>query len=106
MLVRMFECDHFTIRMKADPDELIAEVAEITRENDIGFKGDGRKGSFDTGVVKGEYRIEGSELTVKVRDRPYKVNCPHVESLLKDLFSCNRERDYRQIFGFLNLKRL
>jgi len=102
----MFKCDPFTIRLEADPKLLIAEVSALTSEHGIGFKGDEKEGAFDTGIVSGKYEIEGDEMTVTVTDRPYKVNCPHLEGLLKDLFTCNRDRDYKQIFGYLNLKRL
>lgn len=102
----MFKCDPFTIRLEADPKLLIAEVSALARENDIELKGDERGGTFDTGVVGGKYEIVGNEMTVTVTDRPYKANCHHLEGLLRDLFTCNRDRDYVKIFGFLNLKRL
>ena len=102
----MTGCDPFTIELEGDIDELILRVKKIAKSNNIIFHGDSEGGTFDIDVVKGNYKVRGEEIEITVKDKPYLVNCGHLEDLLTDLFSGNESRDYQQIFGFLNLKRL
>jgi len=102
----MSDCDTFTIDLEGDVDEIMLRVRRIAKNNNISLRGDRDEGTFDIDVVKGDYKVEGEEIEITVKDKPYMVNCEHLQELLTDLFTGNESRDYQQIFGFLNLKRL
>ena len=104
--VGMTGCDPFTIELEGDVRDIMNRVKSIAKSNKIALTGDDEDGTFDIDVVKGDYKVTGREIQITVSEKPYLVNCDHLQELLTDLFSGNDSRDYQQIFGYLNLKRL
>lgn len=102
----MSQCDPFHINLEGDVEDLMLRVKKIAKSNNITLQGDHDEGTFDIDLVKGGYKVEGEKIEITVKDKPYLVNCEHLQELLTDLFTGNESRDYQKIFGFLNLKRL
>jgi hypothetical protein len=102
----MFDCEPFHIDLDREFSEALEEVRTIAQKNDILIIGDQFRGTFDTGVVIGHYEQDDDGLLITITDRPFQEDCSHIQELLMDLFKANDERDYRKIFGYMNLKRL
>jgi hypothetical protein len=102
----MSEIQQFKFNIEQDPKEALDKTRDIAASNDIVMEGDEVKGYIDAGIVKASYEVSGKELRITVTDWPYLVDSDQLEKVLKDFFSGNDSRDYREIFGYMNLKRL
>lgn len=102
----MFGCRQFEIEIEDDIDILFGSIRRIAERDHIKLRGSEEEGSFDTGVVEGTYRVVDDIIIVTVIDKPYKEECRTVERILRQFFSGDDSKDYRKIFGYMNLKRL
>jgi hypothetical protein len=101
----MDDRDHFTFTLDQNANEVFRKVRKLAEANDIQITGDNKKGHFKTGILEGTYEVFDREIRISVTDKPYLVDRSNMENLLKDLFSGNDSRDYKEIFGYMNLKR-
>ena len=67
----MSGCEPFSIKIEGNIDEIMTRVKRIAKSNDIILQEDGKEGTFDIDVVKGNYRIENKEIVVSIINKPY-----------------------------------
>lgn len=72
----------------ADVDEKIQEVKEMARQSihDIALDGDGDSGRI-TGVVKGDYVVDGDKLTVTIKRKPLILSQALVKQTIREFFT-------------------
>ena len=102
----MPSCDPFNIRIEGDSSELLMKVRRIAEKNQIDLIGDEKRGSFDTGNTKGMYEIDRNIITITITSKLYRSNCGDLRGILTALFSGNDSKDYRKIFGYMDIGRL
>lgn len=101
----MLFCDPFEIKIEKDIIILFNDIRKIAKKNRIKIDGNNDEGFFDTGVIKGTYKINGDKIFIKVTERPYKVNCDSLKNILTKFFSGDVSKDYGKIFGNMKLFR-
>ena len=101
----MLSCHPFVIKLDGNINEILNEVKRIAKKNQIILTGDDKSGSFDTGNTKGFYSINDNEMTITITSKLYKSYCDNLQEILTDLFTGNDNRDYKKIFGYMNLGR-
>ena len=101
----MTGCKPFVIELEGDINEALDAARGIAQKNDIILTGDNTNGSFDTGNTKGTYHIDQDKMTITITSKLYKSYCGNLQDILTDLFTGNDSRDYKKIFGFVDLGR-
>ena len=101
----MLSCKPFVIELKGDINDVLNVARNIAEKNDINLTGDNKSGSFDTGNTKGIYQIDQNKMTITITSKLYKSYCSNLQEILTDLFTGNDSRDYKKIFGYMDLGR-
>ena len=87
----MAGCKPFNITVNGDIAALLERARSESIESKVNFEGDTRSGTFSgkssfLGAVAGEYEINGSEVTIKIRSKPFLISCKALESMIRDYF--------------------
>jgi hypothetical protein len=77
----------FTVTVDGATDELLLRAAESARTSGADFHGDGVSGELEGHGMKGEYRVEGSEVLITIMRKPLVVSWSHVESVVRRFFT-------------------
>jgi hypothetical protein len=77
----------FEVKLKHDPDEIIAKAREAARHNGIHFVGDGQTGHFAGHGIEGSYLIMDDILSVQIAKKPFIMPWSLIESTLRNYFA-------------------
>lgn len=87
----MAGCRPFKIKVSGNIAAVLENARFRTIESAGSFEGDMRSGTFSgnasaLGTVKGEYKVSGNEVTIKITSKPFIVPCKVLESKIRDYF--------------------
>ncbi|GAB6048211.1 hypothetical protein JCM19379_20400 [Methyloparacoccus murrellii] len=77
----------FEVKLKSDPDEVIARARLAARDNGVRFEGDGQTGRFSGHGIEGSYLILEDTLSVKISKKPFIMPWGIIESTLRNYFA-------------------
>ena len=77
----------FEVKLKSDPDEVIARARLAALDNGVRFEGDGQTGRFSGHGIEGSYLILEDTLSVKISKKPFIMPWGIIESTLRNYFA-------------------
>jgi len=77
----------FTFPLTVSPDSLLAKAKAVAQEGGVSFVGDTTGGRFEGKGVQGEYRVEGTHVTVTILSKPFLAPWSVIEAKVRAFFA-------------------
>ncbi|MFN5746705.1 MAG: hypothetical protein ACK443_11570 [Methylococcaceae bacterium] len=77
----------FEVKLKSDPEDVIAKAKTAARNNGVNLVGDGQTGHFVGHGIEGSYLILEDTLAIQISKKPFIMPWSLIESTLRNYFA-------------------
>ncbi|SMF97058.1 hypothetical protein SAMN02949497_4474 [Methylomagnum ishizawai] len=77
----------FEVKLKGDPEAIIAKAKVAAKNKGVDFEGNGQAGNFSGLGIEGSYSIQADTMAVEITKKPFVMPWSLIESSLRDYFA-------------------